>query len=292
MLTVVHGAVVFVVKLVGASFNFLQRTASRLAMSNVSPCLAELLLRLHQHHCRRYSLVCHLTSPSSCIHHKLMSNFSPSCSARQETNTPMHHSACQELLLVHVLRIRVLSFLLQQPCVPPGCFALTFAVPTVFVLQPMNFFLTFSTPREVEHLVRVHPAQSPATVTVRVFVLSVDQRKLNTHRSRPLGYRAVLLTFCKLPTVSSHHFFRCEYCSVPYLARRLAQPSQQAMVSMAVRVQELFPSSCCCRHCLLASRGVTTDFACPMHATCPAQSERNARQVQDAIQPCQLKWFA
>ena len=53
----------------------------------------------------------------------------------------------------------------------------------------MGILHFLSTLPEVERLVRVHSAQSLSTMTVTVFVLSVSQRKLNTH----LG---LLLTCC------------------------------------------------------------------------------------------------
>ena len=74
------------------------------------------LVHLHQHNCRRNSLDLH--SPSS-THHKLLKTFSPSCSPRQETNTPMHHSVCRDLLLAHVLSTASASFT-SQLCVLSG----------------------------------------------------------------------------------------------------------------------------------------------------------------------------
>ena len=69
-------------------------------------------------------------------------------------------------------------------------------------LQCLNVnYPLFSTPVEVPHLFRVHPAQSLSTRTVNVFVLSVAHRQLGTRRGRRLRYRAILLTFHKLTIV-------------------------------------------------------------------------------------------
>ena len=98
----VHGAVVFVVKMVG-SLKFPSKQLLKIdkTLSSAHLYLVILLLDLHQHNYRPSSLVYHCISPdsSSNVLNELLNNFRDWCSLRQETNIPIHYSACQQLLL-------------------------------------------------------------------------------------------------------------------------------------------------------------------------------------------------
>ena len=118
-------------------------------------------------------------------------------------------------------------------------------------------FSILSAPPEVEHLFRVHPTLSLSTMTVSVCILQVSQRKLSTHRCRPLRCRAILLTSCELHSegFEASRITSFDSNAASYLISFIHWHSSAKSDRLdGFTCPRTFSSTSFCRHCILASR--------------------------------------